>query len=60
MDLTLNKNFKIIKVKPHNKKLKKRKLSKTIEKPHTEKDEDEDEEFSDFINPDQSKKLKIY
>ena len=59
MDITLNKNFKIIKVKPHNKKLKKRRLSKTIEKPHTEKTE-EDEEFNEFINPDQSKKLKIY
>ncbi|MAO24466.1 MAG: hypothetical protein CMJ25_27280 [Phycisphaerae bacterium] len=60
MDITLNKNFKIIKVKPNNKKLKKRRLSKTIEKPHTEKTEDEDEEFNEFINPDQSEKLKIY
>ena len=58
MDITLNKNFKIIKVKPNNKKLKKRRLSKTIEKPHTEKEEDE--EFNEFINPDQSEKLKIY
>ena len=60
MDITLNKNFKIIKVKPNNKKLKKRRLNRDIECKHTEKTEDEDEEFNEFINPDQSEKLKIY
>ena len=58
MDIQLNKNFKVIKVK--STKLKKRKLSKTIEKPHKIKATDEDEEHNDFINPVQSKKLKIY
>lgn len=60
MDITLNKKFKIIKVKPPNTKLKKRRLNRDIECKHTEKTEDDDEEFNDFINRDQSKKLKIY
>jgi len=58
MDIDLNKNFKIIKVK--STKLKKTRLNRDIEKRHKIKATDEDEEYNDFINPVQSKKLKIY
>ena len=58
MDIQLNKNFKIIKVK--SMKLKKTRLNRDIEKPHKIKATDEDEEHNDFINPVQSNKLKIY
>ena len=58
MDIELNKNFKIIKVK--STKLKKTRLNRDIEKRHKIKATEEDEEHNDFINPVQSKKLKIY
>ena len=58
MDIELNKNFKVIKVK--STKLKKTRLNRDIEKRHKIKATDEDEEHNDFINPVQSKKLKIY
>ncbi len=58
MDIDLNKNFKVIKVK--STKLKKTRLNRDIEKRHKIKATDEDEEHNDFINPVQSKKLKIY
>ena len=58
MDIELNKNFKVIKVK--STKLKKTRLNRDIEKRHKIKATEEDEEHNDFINPVQSKKLKIY
>ena len=58
MDIELNKNFKIIKVK--STKLKKTRLNRDIEKRHKIKATEEDEENNDFINPVQSNKLKIY